>query len=102
MRRREFITLVGGAAAWPMVARAQQVETLKKIGVLIGTFEANDPLAEPELSALRTELQRLGWREGANLKIEYRWGVGEIDRIQILAKELIDLEPDLFADEVIE
>jgi putative ABC transport system substrate-binding protein len=96
VRRREFITLLGGATvAWPLAARAQQPEKLKKIGVLMGSFDTNDPLAEPELKALREELLKLGWLEGRNIKIEYRWGGGNVGRIQAIANELIGLDLDL-------
>jgi len=94
LRRREFITLLGGAStlAFPLAARAQQV---KRIGVLMGSFEVDDPLAEPEVRVLREELLKLGWREGRNLRTEYRWGAGDIGRIQAGAKELVDLGSDL-------
>ena len=64
MRRREFITLLGGAAAWPLAARAQQTDRIRRIGVLMGYSEA-DPAAQAQVAALRQELQKLGWDEGA-------------------------------------
>ena len=90
MRRREFITLLGGAAAWPFAARAQQPERVRRIGVLI-TLEANDPEGESEVKAFKQGLQGLGWVEGRNLQLEIRWSGGEPSRIQASAKELITL-----------
>jgi putative tryptophan/tyrosine transport system substrate-binding protein len=73
MRRREFITLVGGAAAiWPLAARAQQPDRLRRIGVLIG-FAESDPAVQSWLGAFRGTLTKLGWTEGSNLRIEVRW-----------------------------
>ena len=95
MRRREFITLVGGAAAsWPIVARAQQPGRMRLIGVLMG-FAESDPNARSGLAALRGALAKLGWTEGNNLRIELRWTTGDTERIRTLAKELVDLRPDV-------
>jgi putative tryptophan/tyrosine transport system substrate-binding protein len=94
MRRREFITLLGGAAAaWPLAARAQQPDRMRLIGVLIG-FAESDPFAQSLAAAFRGSLPKLGWTEGSNLRIEFRWGAGDADRIGMLAKELVDLRPD--------
>jgi putative ABC transport system substrate-binding protein len=93
MRRREFITLLGGAAAWPVAARAQQSERVRLIGVLMA-FAENDPAAQSQVEAFRGALGKLGWAEGSNLRIELRWGAGDADRIKTFAKELIDLRPD--------
>jgi putative tryptophan/tyrosine transport system substrate-binding protein len=93
MRRREFIALVSGAAAWPVVARAQQSERVRRIGVLMA-FAESDPAGQSELAGFRDELKKLGWKEGNNLRIELRWGAGEADRIKTFAKELVDLRPD--------
>src|SRR5262249_36119037 len=93
MRRREFFTLVGGAASmWPLGAWAQQPERGRRIGVLTGGAEA-DPDGQSEISAFRQGLQRLGWT-GRNARIVYRWGNGEVDRIRTFARELIALQPD--------
>jgi putative tryptophan/tyrosine transport system substrate-binding protein len=74
MKRREFITLFGGAAvAWPLAARAQQPERIRRIGVLMGTAES-DPDAESEIAAFRQSLQKLGWT-GGKVRIAYRWGL---------------------------
>src|SRR5215470_3883339 len=94
MRRREFITLLGGAAAaWPLAARAQQSERMRRIGVLMN-FAEDDPEAQRRLAAFRKTLQALGWSEAKNLRIDVRWGV-DIDRIRNNATELVALKPDL-------
>jgi ABC-type uncharacterized transport system substrate-binding protein len=91
MRRRQFITLLGGAAAaWPLAARAQ-AEPVRRIGVLMG-LDAKDPVGQSELTALKQGLQELGWIEGRNLQIEYRWSGGEPGRMQASAKELVGLQ----------
>jgi putative tryptophan/tyrosine transport system substrate-binding protein len=94
MRRREFITLIGGAAAaWPLAARAQQPDRMRLIGVLMG-FAESDPTAQSMVVAFRGALPKLGWTEGSNVRIELRWGGYDADRIKTLAKELVDLRPD--------
>ena len=92
MRRRDFITLLAGAAAWPLAAGAQQPERVRRLGVLMGYAE-NDPQAQAEITAFRQGLQRLGWT-GRNLRIAYRWGHGELDRARTIARELIALQPE--------
>src|SRR6516164_2235178 len=93
-RRREFITLLGGAAvAWPHIARAQQGERMRRIGVLMGYTES-DPAVQSYLAAFRGTLAKLGWTDGSNLRIELRWGAADPDRIKTFAKELVDLRPD--------
>jgi putative ABC transport system substrate-binding protein len=93
-RRRDFFTLFGGAATiWSLGARAQQPVRVKRIGILNGT--ANDALGQSYDRALQLGLQELGWSDGRNLQIEYRWGGGYLDRIRAFAKELVDLAPDL-------
>ena len=91
MRRREFITLLGAAAAWPLAARAQQP---RKIGVLSGLPEI-DPEGQTRIAALQEGLQKLGWTEGRNVLIDVRWGRPEVETMQRLAKELVALRPDL-------
>jgi len=99
MRRREFITLVGGAATtWPLAARAQQPDRTRRIGVLMG-FAESDPAAQSYVAAFRDALAKLGWAEGSNLQIEFRWGAADTDRIKTLAKELVDLRPDVIFDQ---
>ena len=94
MRRREFITIVGGAmVAWPRAVRAQQSERVRRIGVLTG-FAESDPFAQSLIAALRSALSKLGWTEGSNLRIELRWGAADPNKIGTLAKELVDLRPD--------
>jgi putative tryptophan/tyrosine transport system substrate-binding protein len=94
MRRREFITLVSGAAAtWSLAARAQQRDRTRLIGVLMGYAES-DPAVLSYLAAFRVELAKLGWTEGGNLRIELRWGAADSDRIRTFAKELVELRPD--------
>ena len=94
MRRREFITLLGSTAvAWPLAARAQQPE-MRRIGVLMGYAES-DRQGQANVAAFRMGLQKLGWTEGRNVAIEYRWAAAEADLVQQFAKELVALQPDL-------
>ena len=95
MRRREFITLLGGAAAaWPLAARAQQGERMRRIGVLTNLV-ADDPEAQARVGAFLQGLQELGWAVGRNMRIEYRWGAGDADRTRGYAAELVALAPDV-------
>ena len=94
MRRRQFITLLGGAAAWPLAARAQQPERTRRIGVLIQVAEG-DPQARIEVAAFLRGLQELGWSEGRNLRVDTRWGGGDADRIRKYAAELVALAPEV-------
>jgi putative tryptophan/tyrosine transport system substrate-binding protein len=95
MRRREFMMLVGGAAAaWPLAARAQKAERMRRIGVLMVTGES-DPLGQQRVGALRTGLAELGWREGGNLQIDLRWSAGDAGRLKDYAAELVQLAPDV-------
>jgi putative ABC transport system substrate-binding protein len=95
MRRREFVTLVGSAAvSWPIASHAQQSGKTRLIGVLMGYAES-DRTARSEVAALRDGLAKLAWTEGSNLRIELRWGNADPDTIRTLAKELIDLRPDV-------
>jgi ABC-type uncharacterized transport system substrate-binding protein len=94
MRRREFITLAGGAAAaWPLAVRAQQ-PAMSRIGVLVGSSESN-PETKKLIEALLERLFQLGWKRDKNIHIDVRWGAGDPGRMQKLAKELIELRPDL-------
>jgi putative tryptophan/tyrosine transport system substrate-binding protein len=93
VKRRTFIALVGGAAvAWPLAARAQQ--RVRRIGVLMGTAES-DPEQKALVSALIQALADLGWREGHNIRIEYRWAFGDADRLEEYAAELGGLGLDV-------
>jgi ABC-type uncharacterized transport system substrate-binding protein len=93
MKRREFITLIGGAAAtWPLSARAQQREPMRRIGVLMNTA-ADDPESLARVTAFAQGLQELGWIDGRNVRIDYRWGAADVDRIRRYAEELVALAP---------
>jgi putative ABC transport system substrate-binding protein len=92
--RRDFITLLGGAAAWPLAARAQQGQRVRRIGVLLGGDE-NDPVANLRYSAFTQALVGLGWTNGRNARINLRWGGGDINRMRALAQELVRLQPDI-------
>jgi putative tryptophan/tyrosine transport system substrate-binding protein len=95
MKRREFITLLGGAAAaWPLAARAQQGERMRRIGVLMNLSE-DDPEAQRLVATFREGLAQLGWTEGRNLRIDNRWSAGDIERIRRYAAELVALGPDV-------
>ena len=95
MRRRDFITLLGAAAAWPRAVRAQQSEAgLRRIGVLMG-LPATDPIGQLEVAVLRQELRKLGWIEKRNIVLEYRWAGANLKNIETFAKELVVLAPDI-------
>ena len=88
MRRREFITLLGGAATWPLAASAQQRERVRRIGML-NTFAAKDPEGQARIAALLQALQPLGWTVGTNPRIDQRWGVGVVASTRKNAAELV-------------
>jgi putative ABC transport system substrate-binding protein len=92
--RREFITLLGGAAAWPVAARAQQGERMRRIGVLM-SYDEDDPDDKRRYSAFTKALADLGWTDGRRVRIDLRWGRGDFIRIRELAQELVDLQPDV-------
>jgi putative ABC transport system substrate-binding protein len=95
MRRREFITLLGGAAAaWPLAVRAQQPARMRRIGVLMN-LAADDPEAQARLAAFAQGLQQAGWTVGQNLRVEYRWAGGNADTMRQQAGELVALSPDV-------
>src|SRR5262245_58359005 len=94
MKRREFITLLAGAAAWPLVARAQQRERMRRIGVLMN-LTADDPDSPVRLAAFLQGLQQLGWTVGQNVQIDYRWGAGSADLMRKYAAESVTLAPDV-------
>ena len=94
MKRREFITLLGGAAAaWPLAARAQQREQMRRIGVL-SSSSAHEPTSQLRLNALQRGLQQAGWSEGRNVQIDLRWSAGNVDDLRKYAAELVALAPD--------
>ena len=93
MTRREFIALLGGpAAAWPLASRAQQADRMRRIGVLMGV---EDPQYRLRIEAFVQRLRQLGWIEGRNVQIDYRWGASDADRIRRSAAELVALAPDV-------
>src|SRR6516164_3943278 len=94
MRRRQFIAGLGSAAAWPVVALAQQGERVRRIGVLIGPDE-NDPVGKTIASAFTQALADLGWTDGRNMRMDLRWHGGDNIRIPMLAQELVGLQPDI-------
>jgi putative ABC transport system substrate-binding protein len=95
MKRREFITLIGGgAAAWPLKAQAQQPERMARIGVMLA-FNASDPDAKPFVAALKKGLQDLGWIEGRNIEFDFRWPAADPDRIRAYATELVGTNPSV-------
>jgi putative ABC transport system substrate-binding protein len=95
MIRREFITLLGGAAAsWPLAARAQRSDRVRRIGVLV-PWDENDPVAKIQFSAFTQALAGLGWTDGRNVRMDLRWGGADISRIRALAQELVSLQPDI-------
>src|SRR5260370_9984097 len=92
MKRREFITLLGGAAAWPIAARAQQRDRVRRLGVLIGSEDNLD--ARTLFAEFQQALEQLGWAYGRNIQIDIRWG-SDAERIVTYAKELVRLNPDV-------
>jgi putative tryptophan/tyrosine transport system substrate-binding protein len=95
MRRRDFITLLGGATiTWPLVARAQQPERMRRVGVLL-SLSANDPQGQARLKAFVQGLQQLGWTDGRNMRIDTRWSAGNADDTRKYAAELVALAPEV-------
>jgi len=96
MRRREFITLLGGVVtAWPLAVQAQQGERMRRIGVLTSGAAADDPDGQVRSAAFLQELQHLGWTDGRNIRFDYRWGAGDAENIRKYAAELVALAPDV-------
>src|SRR6516225_3802114 len=94
MKRREFITLLGGATAWPFAARAQQAERVRRVAFL-HAYAENDPEVLARIVAFRQGLEVLGWTENRNIQIEHRYSGGDLGRIQAFATELVRSAPDL-------
>jgi ABC-type uncharacterized transport system substrate-binding protein len=94
VKRREFITVLGGAAAWPVAAHAQQPERMRRIGVLMN-LAGDDPESLVRLAAFAQGLQELGWIVGRNVRIDSRWGAADVDRFRSYAAELVALTPDV-------
>jgi putative ABC transport system substrate-binding protein len=96
MKRRDFIALVSGAAAaWPLAARAQQGERVRRIAVLQGGGDRDNPRTRSNTEAFLQTLQQLGWTDGRNVRIDYRWPAGDADRARKYAAELVALAPDV-------
>jgi hypothetical protein len=94
MKRREFIVGLCAAAAWPVVARTQQSDRTRRVGVLMA-FSENDPEAKAYLSGFTQRISELGWINGRNVRMDVRWAAGSVDQMQTFAKELVDLQPDV-------
>jgi putative ABC transport system substrate-binding protein len=94
LRRRDFVAGLGGAAACPLAARAQQGDRMRRIGVLVG-FDENDPVSKTQVSAFTQALADLGWTDGRNVRMDFRWGDGDINRIRASAQELVGSQPDI-------
>jgi putative ABC transport system substrate-binding protein len=94
MRRREFITLLGGAAAWPLAARGQQPEGMRRVGVLMN-FPSNDEEGQARTTVFAQALQKLGWSEGGNVRTYTRWAADDVDRYRRYSEELVALKPDV-------
>ena len=94
MRRRQFIAGLGSAAAWPVAARAQQPDRMRRIGVL-RTGDENDPVVKASVSALTQAIAELGWADGRNERMDLRWGADDINRMRAFAQELVSLQPDI-------
>src|SRR5215210_6719700 len=95
MKRREFVAGVGATAAWPLAARGQQPERMRRIGVLLGGTASDTPEAQANIAPFLEILQQLGWTEGRDIRIDYRWGAGQVDNIRKYAAELLVLAPDV-------
>src|SRR5262245_2587504 len=93
MKRREFITLLGGAATWPLMAHAQQSGRMRRVGVLMN-YASDDAEGQARLAVFHQGLQQLGWTVGRNVQIDYRWGAGNADRIRKFAAELVALRSE--------
>jgi len=93
MRRREFITAFGGAAAWPLAAQAQQADRVRRIGILM-PYSPSDNVWQSRVGALRQELQRLGWTRGGNIEFDERWTTDNMDLVRTNAANLVELKPD--------
>jgi putative ABC transport system substrate-binding protein len=95
VRRRDFITVLSGAASWPIAARGQQRERMRRIGFLGGGGSETDPASQADFAALREGIAKLGWIEGHNLQIDRRYGGGDPNRIRFFAEELVSLAPEV-------
>jgi putative ABC transport system substrate-binding protein len=94
MKRRDLIALLGGTALWLPISPVAASDGVRRVSVLMGIGE-NDPEAQPRIEALLDELQKLGWTDGRDIHLDYRWAAGDLDRIQLFAKEIVELKPDV-------
>ena len=94
MRRREFIAGLGSVAVWPVVARGQPAERVRRIGILM-PYDENDPVARTLVSAFIQSLAPLGWTDGRNVQVELRWGGDDTNRMRAFAQQLVGLQPDV-------
>ena len=95
LKRRDFVAMLGGAAfAWPLAARAQQGDRVRRVGALMFTIES-DPMSKTRVVAFQQNLENLGWKVGRNLQIDYRWGISDIERAKAATAELLKLAPDV-------
>ena len=94
MRRRDFLTVIGGAAAWPIAARAQKAEPMRRVGILYSTAQS-DRDGQAWDASFRAQLNRLGWIDGRTVQVDYRWAAGNVDRLQQFARDLVRLAPDV-------
>jgi putative tryptophan/tyrosine transport system substrate-binding protein len=94
MRRREFIGLIGGAAAWPVAARAQPSDAVRRVGVLM-PYAEDDPEGQASIMALKQGLEKLQWTIGRNIRIDYRWGIDDVEKTRAATAELLALAPDV-------
>src|SRR5262244_540154 len=92
--RRKFVVALGGAAGWPLAARAQQGDRVRRIGVLM-PYDENEPVAKTYVSAFTRALADFGWTDGRNVRMDLRWYGDDINRIRALAQELVGLQPDI-------
>jgi putative ABC transport system substrate-binding protein len=95
MNRRAFITLLGGAATWPLAARGQQSAGMRRIGVLVASYAETDREGQARVAVFLDTFRRLGWSDGRNVRIDYRWGAGDADRSTAFAAELVRSAPDV-------
>lgn len=95
IKRRDLIKLAGGAAAWPLAARAQQIERARRVGILLGSYTAADPAGQARIRTFLNTLRELGWEDGRNVRIDYRWGAGSTEQNNRLAAELVRSAPDV-------
>jgi ABC-type uncharacterized transport system substrate-binding protein len=95
MQRRDFITLLGSMAAWPLVASAQQSESVRRIGVLLGSYTTSDKAGQARIAAFLKTLGDLGWNADRNIRIDYRWGAGDTEQAKQLTLETVQSAPDV-------